>query len=304
MPTDLDAYQRVYKLEHAVTDARARQAVNGFLRPFVAFCAGRDPTAEILKDWRAHLLHSMKASSRNRYMKAVKAYLSYLHDVEGLKLTPEEVARILKPFKEPSRIPHVWDSDQLRKLLPAVVTHANRPKRENLGIGVLLMLCAGLRPGEAISLRRQDIDLKHSWMNVFASKTQKERRIPLDSPALLDLFSRLWKKREPEETWFKPGNNYRQIPFEPWRELLQIAKLKKEPPKILRATHVAHVASSHRFSTYELTGRFGHSEKISHQFYYQPMPDVQGDNVDQWLGCAAELQKLVDHIVRAEFKVE
>ena len=49
------------------------------------------------------------------------------------------------------------------------------------------MACAGLRRGEAVNLRRDDVDLKHSILRVRRSKNRPLRLVPLQASAMAAL---------------------------------------------------------------------------------------------------------------------
>jgi len=58
----------------------------------------------------------------------------------------------------------------------------------------------GMRPGEAVSLDRQDVDLRHGVLHVRAGKQKKQREIPLHKSAIsaLGVYARQRDARFPE----------------------------------------------------------------------------------------------------------
>lgn len=296
---DLAEYTRTYQLEMSVND-RAAQAQAGFVKHFEDFRDGRPYSIHVLRDWRKSLMSSMKASSRNRYQNAIKTFFRYLRSIDATDVTEAELREVLRRFPIPSVIPKILNRGELSRIMPAVIEHSRRKRRRHIGIGVALALLTGCRPGEVIKMTGEDVDLQEGYIRVYAGKTRRERRVPVDSPILERMLKRLLRMRDLEQRLFADECAFSQFPYFAWREVCDIAKVKRCPPKILRATHIAHVASSHKFSTYELVGRFGHSEGVSHEYYYQPIKGVTGSSIDFWLGCRDELAAMVDDALESE----
>jgi len=99
---------------------------------------------------------------------------------------PTVVPRVVSTF-----VPHIYDHDELRRLLAAI--ESNQARRgcqisaATFRVLVLLLYGAGLRISEAVSLRRGDVDLKAGVLLIRETKFFKTRALPL-GPTLLDLL--------------------------------------------------------------------------------------------------------------------
>lgn len=77
--------------------------------------------------------------------------------------------------------PHIYSSQELRQLLAATAglhpTDGLRPVTMRTLLGFLV--ATGLRPGEALRLQDQDVDLERGMVEVHESKFRKSRLVPL-----------------------------------------------------------------------------------------------------------------------------
>ena len=79
-----------------------------------------------------------------------------------------------------SRIaPYIYTEQEIAALIVAAgrLTPALRAARHQTLIGLLAV--TGMRPGEALALDRQDVDLRHGVVHVRAGKQKKQREVPL-----------------------------------------------------------------------------------------------------------------------------
>ena len=72
-----------------------------------------------------------------------------------------------------------------------------RAARHQTLIGLLAV--TGMRPGEALALDRQDVDLRHGVVHVRAGKQKKQREVPLHPSTIRALrnYARLRDARFP-----------------------------------------------------------------------------------------------------------
>ena len=72
-----------------------------------------------------------------------------------------------------------------------------RAARHQTLIGLLAV--TGMRPGEALALDRQDVDLRHGLVHVRAGKQKKQREVPLHPSTISALrnYARLRDARFP-----------------------------------------------------------------------------------------------------------
>jgi integrase/recombinase XerD len=88
--------------------------------------------------------------------------------------------------KPPHFVPHIYSRDELQRLLDATACcEGSRCKLQpyTCRMLILLLYAAGLRIGEALSLRLTDVDLSARTLTIRESKFYKTRLVPM-SPAL------------------------------------------------------------------------------------------------------------------------
>ncbi len=147
-----------------------------FMGLLLAFYPTRHPESLEKEDLMAFLLHGMSerkwsASAQNQAVNAVKYYYE---KVLGQERTYYE----LRPRKS-RKLPGVFSEEEVVRLLRAV---------ENLKHRCILMLIysAGLRIGESVKLRKEDICIERKQVFIKAGKGKKDRYSVLsDKVALL-----------------------------------------------------------------------------------------------------------------------
>ncbi|MGH2568950.1 MAG: site-specific tyrosine recombinase/integron integrase [Bacteroidota bacterium] len=170
------------------------KAYKSVIRSFVKHIDPKHPREVTETDLRAYLLHllqekKMAASSVNQVLNALR----FLYvDLYNRPLTLGEIPRPKKQRKLPS-------------ILSEEEVHALFEQTTNLKHKVLLMLTysAGLRVGEVVRLKPEDIDSKRMLIHIRKAKGQKDRYVQLAATTLTMLRS-YWKKEHPQE-WLFPG---------------------------------------------------------------------------------------------------
>jgi integrase len=89
------------------------------------------------------------------------------------------VPRVMETF-----VPHIYSEDELRRLLAGVEAHQTRDARctiaaPTLRAFLLLLYGTGLRVGEALALRREDVDLRTGMILIRETKFYKSRQLPI-----------------------------------------------------------------------------------------------------------------------------
>lgn len=91
---------------------------------------------------------------------------------------PTAVPRMTETF-----VPHIYSDEELRRLLAGVETHQARARctiaASTLRAFLLLLYGAGLRLGEALALRREDVDLRAGMILIRDAKFYKSRHLPI-----------------------------------------------------------------------------------------------------------------------------
>lgn len=85
----------------------------------------------------------------------------------------------LLPGHRPRIAPYIYTDAEIAALLAAAgqLRPPLRAVRHQTLIGLLAV--TGMRPGEALALDRQDVDLRHGVLHVRAGKQKKQREVPL-----------------------------------------------------------------------------------------------------------------------------
>jgi len=92
---------------------------------------------------------------------------------------PTAVPRVTGTF-----VPHIYSEEELRRLLAGVEAHQTRDARctiaaPTLRAFLLLLYGTGLRLGEALALRREDVDLRAGMILIRDGKFYKSRHLPI-----------------------------------------------------------------------------------------------------------------------------
>jgi site-specific recombinase XerD len=92
---------------------------------------------------------------------------------------PTVIPRVTETF-----VPHIYSDDELRRLLAGVEAHQTRDARctiaaPTLRAFLLLLYGTGLRLGEALALRREDVDLRAGMILIRDGKFYKSRHLPI-----------------------------------------------------------------------------------------------------------------------------
>lgn len=114
---------------------------------------------------------------------------------------PHAAPRVPRSFQ-----PYIYSRDELRRLLEATsILETTRSPQQSLTFRTLLLVLygAGLRPGEALRLRRCDVDLADRILAIWDTKFFKSRLVPVGADLCKALDS-YWTVRQrlplPDET--------------------------------------------------------------------------------------------------------
>jgi integrase/recombinase XerD len=145
-----------------------------------------------IRQWQAHLLHERKlavgsvvnhvAALRFFFRRALKRRLP-MDSIPYPKYTHHRTPRVLSP-------------DEVARLIEAAGTLQGR--------AILMALYStGMRRGELVRLRVEDIDSARRVIHIRKGKGGKDRDVPL-CPRLLETLREYWRWKKPK-TWLFPG---------------------------------------------------------------------------------------------------
>jgi site-specific recombinase XerD len=216
---------------------RTRKLYRGHLDRFYRWSGKKDPvcTTEECKTWLVSLVDRGRSHS---YISQVINALKLVHQV--VLLRPAPMARIPGP-KRKRTIPTVLNREEVRRLINAVTD----PKHRTL---VVLLYSGGLRLGEALRLRAQDVDEERRIIHVRGGKGKKDRIVMLARLAVDEL--RAYRRFERPHHWLFPGarRDRHLCARTAQRAVSEAAKragiLKRVTPHTLRHSFATHLLES------------------------------------------------------------
>lgn len=167
-------------------------------------------------------------SYQNQCINGIKKYLEYLGE-------PLEKFELERP-KKPKRLPVVLDKSEVKSILEA---------SKNLKHRTLLSLVysAGLRIGEALNMRMEDIDSKRMLIHVKKAKGNKDR-FTLLSPEFLKLLRIYHETYKPKNYLFE-GQNREKYSFGSAQNILKRAAGKAAIKKKITLHTLRHSFATH-----------------------------------------------------------
>jgi site-specific recombinase XerD len=155
----------------------------GMLRGLIRHLGERSPkdasTAQ-LRSYVAELQQrELAAETVRKHVSALKAFYAFLREEGCIEGDPSQ--RIPRP-KVPKRLPEALTIPQVQALFRVMRGQSEAARRDQVFFH--LMYACGLRIGEAIRLRVEDVNFSDGWLRVLG-KGDKERRLYL-KPYLVD----------------------------------------------------------------------------------------------------------------------
>jgi integrase/recombinase XerD len=145
-----------------------------------------------IREWQAHLLHKRKLTV-GTVVNHVAGLRFFFRRVLKRRILPDSI-----PYPKYShhRIPRVLSPEEVARLINAA---------GNLQARTILMTLysTGMRRGELVRLRVEDIDSERMVIHIRKGKGGKDRDVPL-CPRLLETLREYWRWKKPK-TWLFPG---------------------------------------------------------------------------------------------------
>ena len=132
-------------------------------------------TTELALTWARMPVHAHPHRWRQR-LSVVRGFARYLATIDPASEVP---SKDLLPGTRQRLAPHIYTETEIAALMAAAgrLQPPLRAARHQTLIGLLAV--TGMRPGEALALDRQDVDLRHGVVHVRAGKQKKQREVPL-----------------------------------------------------------------------------------------------------------------------------
>jgi len=169
-------------------------------------------TTELALRWARMPVHAHPHRWRQR-LSVVRGFARYLATIDPSSEVP---SKDLLPGTRQRLAPHIYTEQEIAALMAAAgrLRPPLRAARHQTLIGLLAV--TGMRPGEALALDRQDINLRDGVVHVRAGKQKKQREVPLHPSTIRALreYARLRDARFPEPSTpaFFIGARGRRVP--------------------------------------------------------------------------------------------
>jgi integrase/recombinase XerD len=137
-------------------------------------------TTELALGWARLPVHAHPHRWRQR-LGVARGFARHLATIDPASEVP---STDLLPGHRPRIAPYIYTDADIAALLAAAgqLRPPLRAARHATLIGLLAV--TGIRPGEALALDRQDVDLRHGVLHVRAGKQDKQREVPLHHSAI------------------------------------------------------------------------------------------------------------------------
>ncbi|OAI13758.1 integrase [Methylomonas koyamae] len=156
-----------------------------------------------------------------RYMAALShAFTVAVNEWQWLEDSP--MRKVKKPKESRGRVRFLDDSERERFL-----TACQQSSNSTLYLCVILALSTGMRQGELMGLKWQDVNLKEGFIILHETKNGERRRVPLAGHGL-DLLREHAKVRRLDTDLLFPGNIHKDKPIDlrkPFENALRAAEI-------------------------------------------------------------------------------
>ncbi|MCH8079874.1 MAG: site-specific integrase [Proteobacteria bacterium] len=196
-----------------------------------------DVTPSLLGEARDTLSKGRSPATVVRYIAALShVFTIAVNEWEWLENNP--MRKVRKP-KEPRGRVRILSDDERKALLEACKNSNN----QYLHAIVVLALSSGMRQGEIMNLRWQDVDIEKGFIVLHETKNNERRSVPLTSYAH-ELLKEHSKLRRLDTDLLFPGKNPKNPVFirAPWVEAVKEAKIENFRFHDLRHSAASYLA--------------------------------------------------------------
>jgi integrase/recombinase XerD len=147
------------------------QLLEGFVA-FLEWAGAERITTELALKWARMPVNAHPHTWRQR-LSVARGFARHLATIDPASEVP---SKDLLPGHRPRIAPYIYTDGEIAALIVAA-GKLRPPPRAIRRFGLLAV--TGMRPGEALALDRQDVDLRHGVVHVRAGKQKKQREVPL-----------------------------------------------------------------------------------------------------------------------------
>ncbi|MDA8339007.1 MAG: tyrosine-type recombinase/integrase [Nitrospiraceae bacterium] len=202
-------------------------------RDFLNFI-GKNPSDINDNDIKNYLLHlaEEKQSATSTLNQAINALKFYY----GSMLKKKFIYEVKRPRKD-KKLPVVLSAEEVAKILNSV---------DNLKHKAILMLVysAGLRVGEVVRLKPEDIDSKRMLIHIKGAKGRKDRYTLL-SEKTLEVLREYWRQYKPDKWLFEGARAGRYLSTRTVEKILEHACEKADIKKDVSVHTLRHSFATH-----------------------------------------------------------
>jgi len=132
-------------------------------------------TTELALTWARLPVHAHPHRWRQR-LSVARGFARHLATIDPASEVPSED---LLPGHRPRIAPYIYTVEEIAALIAAAGRLRPPPRAARHQTLIGLLAITGMRPGEALALDRQDVDLRDGVLHVRAGKQKKQREVPL-----------------------------------------------------------------------------------------------------------------------------
>jgi len=246
------------------------KAYQSWIRDLAQYCSPcdlRELTSSGIRNYLLHLIqdNSLAASSVNQVVNALR----FLY-VELYKM-PFSIQDIPRPKKE-RKLPDIITQGEVIRILDTVTNLKHRTI-------LMLIYSAGLRVGEAVRLKVNDIDSQRNLIHIRGAKGKKDRYTVL-SRVLLEKLREYYKVYKPREYLFEGGNGRIHLAERSvqnvFKRAVKIAGIKKQiTVHTLRHSFATHLLESGTDLRY-IQEILGHASSRTTEIYTHVSKQILG----------------------------
>lgn len=161
--------------------------IDALLRDFPDFCAIKLPklTPEAVANWRDQRLAEVSAGTVNREMNLLSGVIEHARR-EWRIISTNPVRDVRRPPQPKGRDVTISD-EQASEIVEALGfdgKSVSESASAEVGLAFLLAIETGMRAGEIVGLKRENIHLKERWLRLDKTKNGDARDVPLTSRAV------------------------------------------------------------------------------------------------------------------------
>lgn len=164
------------------SNPHAAKELDGYLL-FHAVASVRGLDERRIANWM-HSISTQAAATKNAKLRFARGFLDYLVRTGALPVNP---ARRIPYLRQKAYKPYIYTLQEIHRLLEAARglqrRYPNRLTGSTMETLVLLVYACGLRLGEAVNLKIEDVDLEQGVLSLWNTKFHKQRLVPF-SPAV------------------------------------------------------------------------------------------------------------------------